>query len=87
MIVTSLLPEAADREKVNQLWLIAGQNKPMSLGFIEPGKAKVIALPIEVMTKMAEGAAIAVSMEPLGGSKDPNGPSGPVIGVGKLSKL
>ncbi len=87
LIVTSLLPEAADREKVNQLWLIAGQDKPKSLGFIEPGKAKVIVLPIEVMTKMAEGAAIAVSIEPQGGSKDPNGPSGPVIGVGKLSKL
>jgi len=87
LIVTSLLPEAADRDKVNQLWLIAGQDKPKSLGFIAPGKAKIIALPVEVMAKMAEGAAIAVSIEPAGGSKDPNGPSGPVIGVGKLSKL
>jgi len=28
-----------------------------------------------------------VSIEPPGGSKNPNGPSGPVIGVGKLSRL
>lgn len=87
LIVTSLLPEATDREKVNELWLIAGKDKPKSLGLIEPGKAKIIALPVEVMAKMAEGAALAVSVEPPGGSPSPDGPTGPVIGVGKLAKL
>ena len=87
LIVTSLLPEGSDRDKVHELWLIAGQDNPKSLGLVESGKAKVIALPVEVMAKMAEGAALAVSEEPPGGSKNPAGPSGPVIGVGKLSKL
>ncbi|HEX7885093.1 MAG TPA: anti-sigma factor [Phenylobacterium sp.] len=87
LIVTSLLPEGSDRDKVHELWLIAGQDHPKSLGLVESGKAKVIALPTEVMAKMAEGAALAVSVEPPGGSKNPDGPSGPVIGVGKLSKL
>jgi anti-sigma-K factor RskA len=87
LIVTSLLPEGSDRDKVHELWLIAGQDNPKSLGLVESGKAKVIALPTEVMAKMAEGAALAVSVEPPGGSKNPAGPSGPVIGVGKLSKL
>ncbi|PZQ64699.1 MAG: hypothetical protein DI570_04525 [Phenylobacterium zucineum] len=87
LIVTSLLPEGSDRDKVHELWLIAGQDNPKSLGLVESGKAKVIALPTEVMQKMAEGAALAVSIEPPGGSKNPAGPSGPVIGVGKLSKL
>ncbi|MEW5685432.1 MAG: anti-sigma factor [Pseudomonadota bacterium] len=87
LIVTSLLPEGSDRDKVHELWLIAGQDNPKSLGLVESGKAKVIALPTEVMQKMAEGAALAVSVEPPGGSKNPAGPSGPVIGVGKLSKL
>ncbi|TAJ70988.1 MAG: hypothetical protein EPO51_15885 [Phenylobacterium sp.] len=87
LIVTSLLPEGSDRDKVHELWLIAGQDNPKSLGLVESGKAKVIALPTEVMAKMAEGAALAVSVEPPGGSKNPDGPSGPVIGVGKLSKL
>jgi anti-sigma-K factor RskA len=72
---------------VHELWLIAGQDNPKSLGLVESGKAKVIALPTEVMQKMSEGAALAVSEEPPGGSKNPAGPSGPVIGVGKLSKL
>lgn len=87
LIVTSLLPEQSDRDKVHELWLIAGQDNPKSLGLVESGKAKVIALPTEVMQKMAEGAALAVSVEPPGGSKNPDGPSGPVIGVGKLSRL
>lgn len=87
LIVTSLLPEGSDRDKVHELWLIAGQDNPKSLGLVESGKAKIIALPTEVMAKMAEGAALAVSEEPPGGSKNPAGPSGPVIGVGKLSKL
>jgi anti-sigma-K factor RskA len=87
LIVTSLLPEGSDRDKVHELWLIAGKDNPKALGFIEAGKAKVIPLPVDIMAKMAEGAAVAVSEEPPGGSKNPNGPSGPVIGVGKLSKL
>ena len=87
LIVTSLLPEGSDRDKVHELWLIAGQDNPKSLGLVESGKAKVIALPTDVMAKMAEGAALAVSVEPPGGSKNPAGPSGPVIGVGKLSRL
>ena len=87
LIITSLLPPGADRDKVNQLWLIAGQDKPRSLGLIEPGKAKVIALPLEVMARMSAGAKLAVSIEPEGGSKDPNGPSGPIIGLGELFSL
>lgn len=87
LIVTSLLPEGSERDKVHELWLIAGQDKPKSLGLVESGKAKVIALPTELLAKMSEGAALAVSLEPPGGSKSPDGPTGPVIGVGKLSKL
>ncbi|MBX3486073.1 anti-sigma factor [Phenylobacterium sp.] len=87
LIVTSLLPEGSDRDKVHELWLIAGKENPKSLGLVESGKAKVIALPTELLAKMADGAALAVSLEPPGGSKNPDGPSGPVIGVGKLSKL
>jgi len=87
LIITSLLPEGPDREKVNQLWLIAGQQKPKSLGLIEPGKAKIIALPLEIMAKMSAGAKLAVSLEPQGGSRNPDGPSGPVIGLGELSRL
>jgi anti-sigma-K factor RskA len=87
LIVTSLLPEGADREKAHELWLIAGQDKPKSLGLLENARAKVIPLPTEVLGKMSEGAALAVSLEPPGGSPSPDGPTGEVISVGKLAKL
>lgn len=87
LIITSLLPEGADRDKVHELWLLAGTDKPRPLGFVEPGKAKVIPLPTDLLGKISEGAALAVSEEPPGGSTNPDGPSGPVISVGKLAKL
>jgi anti-sigma-K factor RskA len=87
LIVTSLLPPGSDRDKVHELWLIAGKDKPKSLGLVEAGKAKVIALPTDILGKMAEGSALAISEEAPGGSKNPDGPTGPVISVGKLSKL
>jgi anti-sigma-K factor RskA len=87
LIVTSLLPEGADRDKAHELWLIAGQDKPKSLGLLENAKAKVIPLDPELLAKMAEGSALAVSLEPPGGSPSPDGPTGDVISVGKLEKL
>jgi anti-sigma-K factor RskA len=87
LIVTSLLPEGSDPAKVHELWMIAGKENPKPLGFIEPGKAKMIPMPVGMDGKMAEGVAIAVSVEPPGGSPKPDGPSGPVIGVGKLTRL
>ncbi len=87
LIVTSLLPEGSDRDKVHELWLIAGQDKPKSLGLVERGKAKVIPLPTDLLNKVSEGAALAVSVEPPGGSPNPDGPTGPIAAVGKLSKL
>lgn len=87
LIITSLLPEGAQRDKVHELWLIAGKDNPKTLGFVEPGHTKVIPLPTDILGKIAEGAALAVSEEPVGGSTNPDGPSGPVISVGKLSKL
>jgi anti-sigma-K factor RskA len=87
LIITSLLPPGSDRDKVHELWLLAGKDNPKSLGLIESGKAKVIALPTEVMAKMSAGAKLAVSLEPPGGSPNPDGPSGPVTALGELSKL
>lgn len=87
LILTSLLPEGVERDKVQQLWLIAGQENPKSLGFVEAGKAKIIPLPTELLAKMAAGAALAVSVEPMGGSPSPDGPTGPITAVGALSNL
>lgn len=87
VIVTSLLPEGANPAKVQELWLIAGKENPKPLGFLEPGKSKVIPVTVDLAGKMAEGAALAVSIEAPGGSKNPDGPEGPVVGVGQLAKI
>lgn len=87
IIVTSLLPAGANPEKVQELWLIAGKDKPKPLGFLEPGKSKVIPVKTDLAGKVAEGQTLAVSIEAPGGSTDPNGPQGPVVGAGSLSKL
>jgi anti-sigma-K factor RskA len=87
LIITSLLPEGTDPQHVHELWLIHGEDKPMPLGFIAPGKSKMIALPKTATGMMAEGSALAVSVEAPGGSTSPDGPSGPVAAVGKLTKL
>jgi anti-sigma-K factor RskA len=70
-----------------ELWVIPGDGKPRSLGFIEPGKSKVIAMPQRIQGLAGEGAALAVSIEAPGGSTDETGPRGPVAAVGKLEKI
>jgi anti-sigma-K factor RskA len=87
LIITSLLPQDAHPAKVQELWLIAGKENPKPLGFLEPGKAKLIPLPQDMAGRVAEGVTLAVSIEEPGGSTDPNGPQGPVVGAGALSKL
>ncbi|WP_293677275.1 anti-sigma factor [uncultured Phenylobacterium sp.] len=86
VIVTSLLPEGSNPQKVQELWLIAGKENPKPLGFLEPGRSKIIPVQTDMAGKIAAGAALAVSIEEPGGSKDPNGPQGPVVGVGELAK-
>ena len=87
LIITSLLPAGTDPAHVHELWLIRGKDKPMPLGFVVPGKSKMIALPRTLTGMMAEGSALAISVEAPGGSKNPDGPTGPIAAVGKLTKL
>ena len=87
IIVTSLLPEGANPGKVQELWLIAGKDHPKPVGFLEPGKSKVIPVKVDLAGQMAPDQTLAVSIEAPGGSTDPNGPQGPVVGAGKLSPV
>jgi len=87
IIVTSLLPETANPGKVQELWLIAGKEHPKAVGFLEPGKSKVIPVKVDLAGQMAPDQTLAVSIEAPGGSTDPNGPQGPVVGAGQLSPV
>jgi len=86
LIITSLVRPGSDPLHVNELWLIPSDGKPRSLGLVEPGKSKSIPMPANLLPMLAVGSALAVSVEPPGGSPG-EGPTGPIAAVGKLSPI
>lgn len=58
------------------LWAVPKQGHPRSLGLVTAGRT---VLPLTAQAIGADVAVLAVSLEPPGGSPDPNGPTGPVI--------
>ncbi|HBD34846.1 anti-sigma factor [Cupriavidus metallidurans] len=69
-------------QQVLQLWALPVDGKPQSLGVI--GRARQVRLPLATLP--ANVPTLAVSIEPLGGSTNPDGPSGPVVFHGALLK-
>jgi anti-sigma-K factor RskA len=64
-------------EQVLQLWAVPQQGKPRSLGVL--GAGRELSLPLTRDALGADVALLAVSLEPKGGSPDPNGPTGPIL--------
>ncbi|MCR5872827.1 anti-sigma factor [Phenylobacterium sp. J426] len=87
LIVTSLVPPGTDPLHVHQLWLIPQDGKPRSLGMVEPGRSAAMPMPQPMAQLVAEGAELAVSVEPPGGSTNPEGPSGPIAAQGRLAPI
>lgn len=75
-------PGAGDAE----LWVIPPGGAPRSLGLLDRGPEMTKSLGADLMNLIAEGAALAISLEPKGGS--PTGaPTGPVIALGALNRF
>jgi anti-sigma-K factor RskA len=69
-----------------ELWMIEGKNAPVSMGIIPAGQTTHIPVTPAVQQKLAQGAVLAVSVEPTGGS--PTGqPTGPVVAAGDLKGI
>jgi anti-sigma-K factor RskA len=67
----------------HELWVIPADGKPHSLG-VMPGNGKMHGeLTAEQARLLQAGATMALSVEPLGGSKSGQ-PTGPVVAAGKL---
>ncbi|AKO96279.1 hypothetical protein MALG_01091 [Marinovum algicola DG 898] len=78
--LVGLFPEPG---RARELWLIQGDNPPVSLGLLAPGTVVAFELP-ETLRAALEGAVLAISDEPAGGS--PTGqPTGAVLAAGPVT--
>jgi anti-sigma-K factor RskA len=71
--------------RVAELWVIGGDGVPHSLGLLARSANAMTVGPID-RARLAAGAVLAISVEPLGGS--PTGlPTGPVVAKGALASV
>lgn len=72
-------------DRTLQLWAITRAGKPRSLGIL-PGNRSTD-LKLDARATDPDVALLAISLEPKGGSPDPNGPTGPVLYKGSWARL
>lgn len=82
-LVARAVSLSAPQGKSLELWYIGGAAAPRSLGLLD-GRAALTATLAAATT--SDGATIAVSLEPLGGSTT-GAPTGPVLYSGQLNKV
>jgi anti-sigma-K factor RskA len=81
LAVAGTMPQ--DPRHSHQLWVIPAGGQPRSLGTMPATKQTHMQLADALAALMQQGATIAISVEPPGGS--PTGaPTGPVVATGKL---
>ena len=69
-----------------ELWVIEGQQAPVSLGVIPEGESARLPVGDQLRAKMISGAVFAISVEPDGGSTS-GAPTGPVVAAGDLRAI
>jgi anti-sigma-K factor RskA len=69
-----------------ELWVIPPGGKPHSLGLVDPDRPVKVQVPPELRAHVSADSALAITLEPLGGSPT-GGPTGPVVAKGTLSAL
>jgi anti-sigma-K factor RskA len=72
-------------DRTLQLWAITRAGKPRSLGILPGNRSTDLALDARAIDP--DVALLAISLEPKGGSPDPNGPTGPVLYKGTWARL
>lgn len=81
------VPAPADAQgRVPELWLIPPDGNPRSLGLVSNERSHTVNVPDSLRAALAEGALLAISLEPDGGA--PQGvPTGPIIAKGGIVTL
>jgi anti-sigma-K factor RskA len=85
-VILSPAGSGGDAQHSPELWVIDGDAPPRSLGIIDLANPQAHAIPAERLRGLKPGAILAVSIEPLGGSKT-GLPTGPVVATGKLAQI
>ena len=81
MVTPAVASPAAGHD--HQLWLVPASGKPKSLGIVSAKRPMRMAVDKPMMPMLKDGAMLAISVEPVGGS--PTGqPTGPVVATGPL---
>lgn len=85
LIVKVVGGPAVSVDKVLQLWALPLQGSPRSLGLLAANGAVTLSLPGDVTPHSTP--LLAVSLEPRGGSPNPQGPTGPILYKGALVQI
>ncbi len=83
--LSAATPLPGDPAHSHELWVIPADGTPRSLGTLATAAKMQMRVDRQLSRQLQEGATLAVSVEPVGGS--PTGlPTGPVIASGKLER-
>ncbi|MBZ9656620.1 anti-sigma factor [Phyllobacterium lublinensis] len=83
LLKVSLVAGDVPQDRSLELWLIAGNEAPVSLGVITSPQVTAFDLPQPVADKLRDGTTLAITVEPVGGS--PSGaPTGAVVAAGTV---
>jgi anti-sigma-K factor RskA len=85
VLITALEPVALDPDHSLELWLVPQAGAPLSLGLVETARTTVLVVPPEMHQTARTAPALALSLEPAGGSPG-EAASGPLVYQGPLSK-